>query len=581
MRKKILVWLLMFSLLLSAGPVSCAKQKEAPLPSVRMDRDDPDSWKRELDNVRLITKDRYEFGEVKEKYGIDPDYVPSDKGLDTLCISGSAQFSQPQFLELAETLRECADGRTVYIIDLRQESHVLVNEGIPLSWYGSHNWENLDMSLEEIEADETERFGAMIGKTVVAYGRDDDTPVNETKVRIESVMTEEELVRSEGFEYLRLPAKDHTWPQPEVIDSFIDFVKGIEPDKSWLHFHCQAGTGRTGIMMMIYDMMQNPDVSMEDIVIRQTMMGAGYPLYTEDSDSYKVPLYEEKAKMTKLIYEYIQENHKTNYEVPWSQWLEKNEAAAEAAASVSTETAGETENASETAADSVADTETAAAEEEGFITVVLDPGHDDSEGCTNNHPDLGVNEQELNLVIGLACRDRLLEYGGIKVYMTREDGTCPDAENGGDDCIRARTDLTAEVDADLFVSLHCNGTTGVLGAETNGCEVYVPNYSEFREDCSRLGKLVIQNLTKLDIADGGVRVRIKEEKGNYDDGSVKDWYYLISNNVDAGYPAIIIEHAYMDNLHDNAILSKEENLKAMGRADADAIAAFYGLTLRK
>ena len=78
-----------------------------------------------------------------------------------------------------------------------------------------------------------------------------------------------------------------------------------------------------------------------------------------------------------------------------------------------------------------------------------------------------------------------------------------------------------------------------------------------------------------------MRVRTKEEKGYYDDGLVKDWYYLISNNVDAGYPAIIIEHAYMDNMHDNAILLKEENLKAIGEADADAIAAYYGLTLRK
>lgn len=229
------------------------------------------------------------------------------------------------------------------------------------------------------------------------------------------------------------------------------------------------------------------------------------------------------------------------------------------------------------------ETESIQPEEESApaVVVVLDPGHDDSEGCTNSHPDLNMYEQELNLAIGLACRDRLLEYEGIKVYMTREDGTCPDAENGGEECIRARTDLTAEVDADLFVSLHCNGTTGVYGAETNGCEVYVSNYSQFQEECSRLGELVIQNLTKLDIADGGVRVRTKEEKGYYDDGSVKDWYYLISNNVDNGYPAIIIEHAYMDNAHDNAILQKEENLKAIGEADADAIAAYYGLSLRK
>ena len=86
---------------------------------------------------------------------------------------------------------------------------------------------------------------------------------------------------------------------------------------------CLAGKGRTGIMMMIYDMMRNPGVPMKDIVIRQTMAGSSYPLYTEKSNRYKVPLYEEKARMMPLIYEYVQENRKTNYKVPWSLWLKK------------------------------------------------------------------------------------------------------------------------------------------------------------------------------------------------------------------------------------------------------------------
>ena len=68
------------------------------------------------------------------------------------------------------------------------------------------------------------------------------------------------------------------------------------------------------------------------------------------------------------------------------------------------------------------------------IVIVLDPGHD-SEYCTRNHPDLGVNEQDLNLTIALACRDRLQQYKGVDVYMTREDGSCPDAEHQGEYCI--------------------------------------------------------------------------------------------------------------------------------------------------
>ena len=295
--------------------------QEITAPFMRMDRDDPEAWKGELDQVRFLKGDLFEFGEANEKYGIDPEFVPSKKGMDTLFISGSAQFSGPQFISLAATLRELAEGRTIYIVDLRQESHVFVNEGIPLSWYGSHNWANADKTLEEIEADEEERFGALVGQTIKAYGRDDDTAINETEIKVTSFMTEKQLVESEGLEYFRLPIQDHTWPTEEEIDTFIEFVNSVDPDQVWLHFHCQGGKGRTGILMMIYDMMRNPDVSMEDIVVRQTLLGGSYPLYTEDSDYYKVPHYKMKAKMTPLIYQYIQENHKTGYQVPWSQWI--------------------------------------------------------------------------------------------------------------------------------------------------------------------------------------------------------------------------------------------------------------------
>lgn len=213
------------------------------------------------------------------------------------------------------------------------------------------------------------------------------------------------------------------------------------------------------------------------------------------------------------------------------------------------------------------------------IVIVLDPGHD-SEYCTRNHPDLGVNEQDLNLTIALACRDRLQQYQGVEVYMTREDGSCPDAEHQGEYCIEKRTGYATDLGADLFVSLHNNGTTGVYGAEANGTEVYVSNYSAYTEEGKKLGQMVLDNLAQLDLNPRGVFVRTKEEKGHYDDGSVQDWYYLISYSVEGGHPGMIIEHAYMDNPHDNAILKDEAQLKAMGTADADAIASYYNLQIK-
>ena len=49
-------------------------------------------------------------------------------------------------------------------------------------------------------------------------------------------------------------------------------------------------------------------------------------LYIGDSDSYKAPYSEEKARMTPMFYAYVQDQHESNYEIPWSAWLEEQEA---------------------------------------------------------------------------------------------------------------------------------------------------------------------------------------------------------------------------------------------------------------
>ena len=310
--------------------VSCsAASAEEFEPFYRADRG-IGAWEKPLDNVRLLTEGKYELSPADEEYGLDPSVMPSEAGLDTLHISGSAQFSEDQFRDLADTLRECAGDDPVYVIDLRSESHALVN-GISVSYYELHNWGNPGKTLEEIEADEQERFGSMPGTEVTIYNKSGEEKADEYTFSAESWMTEKELVESEGFGYLRLEALNNHWPEAYLIDEFIEFVKGLDMDHVWLHFHCQAGKGRTGIFMALYDMMKNPDVPLEDIVLRHAMTGSNYFFYTGEpgSDSYKVPLYEEINRNIRLAYEYIQSNRDSNYAVSWSEWLADHPAAEE------------------------------------------------------------------------------------------------------------------------------------------------------------------------------------------------------------------------------------------------------------
>lgn len=202
----------------------------------------------------------------------------------------------------------------------------MMADGISFSWYGEDNCSNEGLSAAQVEAAEKALFEPLLGETLTAYGVKKNEKNDSMEIEVESLMTERELVESEGFTYMRFPVLDHAWTQNEkVIDDFIEFVKGIDMDNSWLHFHCHAGRGRTGTFMAIYEMMKDPDVPLYDIVVREAMTGSSYLFEEKDSDPSKSE-HAFKAMRIEQIYEYIQENRDTNYAVKWSDWIAEKDA---------------------------------------------------------------------------------------------------------------------------------------------------------------------------------------------------------------------------------------------------------------
>ena len=305
--------------------VSAAAAESGFEPCFRFDNG-MDAWQNPLKNLRFLTEGAYTLkpvdAEIAEASGIDPDYMPDTKGMDTLNISGSAVFSENHFRDLAERLRELAEGKEIYVVDCRIEDHSLVN-GISVSWYGDRNWANMGMTLAEAEEDERRRFGALEGSVITVYQVSDNTKGESVEMEVETVMSEKELVENEGFHYLRLPCQDHSWPYEEAVDQFISFVQTLDMDQVWLHFHCHAGKSRTAIFMAIYDMMKNPDVPFEDIMLRHAMTGSNYLPYA-DPESDIAEVYELRAKRIRQVYEYLQEMD-GNYTIPWSEWIANKE----------------------------------------------------------------------------------------------------------------------------------------------------------------------------------------------------------------------------------------------------------------
>lgn len=208
------------------------------------------------------------------------------------------------------------------------------------------------------------------------------------------------------------------------------------------------------------------------------------------------------------------------------------------------------------------------------IVVVLDPGHDNTHAGARAN---GLKEEELNLKIAQYCKEHLETYSGVTVYLTRTSGSCPYPGTASTACNSNRVAAAKSVGADVFVSIHLNSSPT---SSASGAEVYYPNSSYnsgIGEEGNGLAKEILKKLVALGLKNRGVTIRNSEDNTLYPDGSLADYYGVIKNSKLNGFPGIIIEHAFLTNSSDAGLLSTEEGLKKLGKADAEGIAAYYKL----
>lgn len=210
----------------------------------------------------------------------------------------------------------------------------------------------------------------------------------------------------------------------------------------------------------------------------------------------------------------------------------------------------------------------------GNVVVVLDPGHDSTHAGAQGLN--GLHEETLNFKIAQYCKEELQQYSGVTVYMTRNSVACPyPGTSSGEDNAK-RVAYAQSVGANVYVSIHLNSA----GASANGAMVFYPNQN-YRSDIGSQGQnlasQVLTQLKALGLKDNGVKIRNSESGDTYSDGSLADYYGVIRGSKKAGFPGIIIEHAFVTNASNAAFLSSEANLKKLGQADATGIANYFGL----
>ncbi|MEC3915682.1 phosphatase domain-containing putative toxin [Nocardia sp. CDC160] len=232
---------------------------------------------------------------------------PSLVGFDSLRESGSTDPSRDGWQSIADALPP----GTRYDIDLRQETHLYV-DGMVVSWYGERDDANMGMTTQQVLDLQARRVKELTDARDITFGilpGKSATPPMNPLTGPRTVDTEQQVVTPLGFTYEYLPVPDGHMPSPQTVDEFLAFTRSLPAD-AWLHFHCREGHGRTTTFMAMYDMMRNAkQVSLDDIIARQHLIG-GADLATDQAAQPFIPSF----------YEYARQNT-DDFHTPYSTWL--------------------------------------------------------------------------------------------------------------------------------------------------------------------------------------------------------------------------------------------------------------------
>lgn len=154
--------------------------------------------------------------------------------------------------------------------------------------------------------------------------------------------------------------------------------------------------------------------------------------------------------------------------------------------------------------------------------IVVDPGHGGSDpGAVGAK---GTFEKTINLAVALKLAE-LLKGAGAKVVMTRDSDVYP--------TLGERVDLANQLNADIFVSIHCNSLQRV---DPGGTEVFVAPRSAIAS--MSLAQAVHKNLVK--------------QIGLFDRGIKSNEFYVLNHT---NMPSILVELAFISKSEEEALLN--------------------------
>lgn len=181
--------------------------------------------------------------------------------------------------------------------------------------------------------------------------------------------------------------------------------------------------------------------------------------------------------------------------------------------------------------------------------IVVDAGHGGLDSGTYSKGSEYL-EKDMNLSMLLHLKE-YLEQEDIKVYYTRTTDRKP--------TLSQRVELANAVEADLFLSIHCNSN---LSSEVDGIEVL---YNEKQNDwesfnSKQFSKICLEEVNKLI---------------GLDDRGLVPRSHNVTIIAESKVPIALVEVAFMSNQNDLSFLLKEENRRLVAKGMYNAILRAY------
>ncbi len=135
---------------------------------------------------------------------------------------------------------------------------------------------------------------------------------------------------------------------------------------------------------------------------------------------------------------------------------------------------------------------------------------------------------------------------------------------------------------DLFLSLHSNAAGNSVNEKVDHVAVYRlvdDNTTTLDETSKAIAEKLAPAIAEVMEVNGGYKVLTRKSSNDRNgDGQLNDNYYGVLNGArQAGTPGLLVEHSFHTNTRSTQWLLDDANLAKLARAEAAAIAEYFGV----